>query len=562
MNDYIKSIYFKQYKSFSKDQFQEIKDIKKVNVIIGKNNTGKSSIIDIIKYSLTCEDYRNNSARFDKIRLGLKINEFFLQRYKVPKEHAIYKDIGKELVIELKPSQHGTTLFEYIIVKQAEQADYVFRQSIPRYIMSKEFLHFYRDYLRNIVFRRLNADRDINPEVEFDHEDLHEDGYGASNIIRKFILENEHKEEIIEKTLLDALNKIMRPEADFTNIKIQLLENNEGRQYEVFLSEKDTGRFALSQSGSGLKTIILILLNLWVIPETKQYENKKIVYAFEEIENNLHPALQRRLFGYLYDHAEKYNTCFFLTTHSHVAINTFFGKEEAQIYHVMKGDNGSSVETIDSLNNAQSLIEDLGVLPSDILQANGIIWVEGESDRIYLKKWIEIFSEKKLIEYQDYTIMFYGGSNLKHCTFSNECDENKINLLRLNKNALLIMDSDKSSEEDEIDRTQNYKIRIKDEFDKQGLTVWKTAGREIENYLPKEIIESVIDQQISEEFGKFKSIKKYYNDNVTDGSKFNKIKFAKKAIEFITYENSKDIFDLQEQISKLYKEIRQWNGQS
>ena len=32
----------------------------------------------------------------------------------------------------------------------------------------------------------------------------------------------------------------------------------------------------------------------------EKYKNKKIIYAFEELENNLHPALQRKLFEYIY----------------------------------------------------------------------------------------------------------------------------------------------------------------------------------------------------------------------------------------------------------------------
>ena len=33
------------------------------------------------------------------------------------------------------------------------------------------------------------------------------------------------------------------------------------------------------------------------------------------------------------------------------------------------------------------MLNDLDVRASDLLQSNGIIWVEGPSDRIYIKRW-------------------------------------------------------------------------------------------------------------------------------------------------------------------------------
>lgn len=62
--------------------------------------------------------------------------------------------------------------------------------------------------------------------------------------------------------------------------------------------QEGKNRYAISQMGSGLKTVILVLINLLLIPQTQEYKGKRINYAFEELENNLHPALQRRLFDF------------------------------------------------------------------------------------------------------------------------------------------------------------------------------------------------------------------------------------------------------------------------
>lgn len=54
MFDRIDMICFKNYKSFTGSAFQELDFTKPVNVFIGKNNSGKSSILDIIDF-LYCD---------------------------------------------------------------------------------------------------------------------------------------------------------------------------------------------------------------------------------------------------------------------------------------------------------------------------------------------------------------------------------------------------------------------------------------------------------------------------------------------------------------------------
>ena len=50
------NIYFDHYKSYTHDEANELRDIKRCNVIIGKNNSGKSSLLDVIAASVD-EEY-------------------------------------------------------------------------------------------------------------------------------------------------------------------------------------------------------------------------------------------------------------------------------------------------------------------------------------------------------------------------------------------------------------------------------------------------------------------------------------------------------------------------
>jgi putative ATP-dependent endonuclease of the OLD family len=122
----------------------------------------------------------------------------------------------------------------------------------------------------------------------------------------------------------------------------------------------------------------------------------------------------------------------------------------------------------------------LDVRASDLLQANGLIWVEGPSDRTYINKWIELSSTGKLKEGIHYQIVFYGGRLLSHLTAEPERDD-LVNIFSVNRNAIVVMDSDKKSHGDPINAT---KTRIKTEIERVGGIVWITDGREVENYLP------------------------------------------------------------------------------
>ncbi len=131
---------------------------------------------------------------------------------------------------------------------------------------------------------------------------------------------------------------------------------------------------------------------------------------------------------------------------------------------------------------------DLGFRASDLLQSNCVIWVEGPSDRIYLREWIRL-ADEDVIEGVHYTVMFYGGKLLYHLTPDdpNEADVGRfISLRKLNRDIVVVMDSDRKSDAAKVNAT---KVRIVEEFEKAAADgghgfAWITDGREIENYVP------------------------------------------------------------------------------
>ena len=550
------AIKFSGYKSFPADKYAEIQRLEYVNLFIGKNNCGKSSVLDVI--GSACQiSYRNQLPQTPAMMLaGYRINEESIRdsvdnvipRLDYRAKNSMLKHVGHILWLQLEA--HGFTSGAWYTqaydphLNESIQED---RADWKRY--SQRGVDSPPTQTR---FAKISAERNILPERASEKPQLLPDGAGATNVIRSIINNKNYDEQLIEVTLLDALNKIMGNDAQFSSIRIQ--EVRIGKEagdtvWEVFLQEKGSPRFPLSQSGSGLKTIILVLLNLLVLPVI---ENKQeFFFAFEELENNLHPALQRRLFDFIYDYAVTNKTYIFLTTHSHVAINMFFGKEHTALYHVIKEGHASEIKTIENYLDKVEILDDLDVKASDLLQANGIIWVEGPSDRVYIKRWLEVFGGDDIQEGRDYQFAYYGGRLLSHYS-AEEDAQDLINILLINRNSAIVMDSDKHSQSASINET---KKRVAKEFADKHLFSWITKGKEIENYLSFEAINAAFSCKLQAQCLKYGLFPEYI-ETVYKGFPSKKVEFANRVKGCI---DATPILDLDVQIKKLYQAIKSWN---
>ena len=544
----------KRYKLFDE---VSIFGLSRVNVIIGKNNSGKSSLLDIIGAAYDIDNYAKLKSEIEDIFVSVSITETMVRdlfrgyisigRWN---PNNFYKEYGDK-TIEGKVSAQRSLINSDKWKSQIEivSSDVGIQELKPHWRNGVESIQTFID---DNIFRRIAAERNIVPESE-SNMGVSPSGEGATNMIRKIINDSAYEESLIEGMLLDALNEIMFPEAEYESIRIQQVRKKEETLWEVFLQEKGSSRIPLSKTGSGIKTIILMLLNLIVIPKLAKNSSKRYVYGFEELENNLHPAMQRKVFEYLYDFAVKNDVTIFLTTHSHVAINCFYDKQDASMFHIIKNQGKAEVKRIESYLDKAEILADLDVKASDILQANGIIWVEGPSDRVYIKKWLEVFTDNQFKEGQHYQFLYYGGRLLSQYALQEQTE--LISILTTNRNAAIIIDSDKRNQQASINST---KKRIVEEFEALHMFSWVTKGKEIENYITAATLAEKFGKNIKQ-CGKYalfpEYIKRYYNGFIGK-----KVQFASEVIPFITVENTRGHLDLEEKIKKLYSQIVRWNG--
>jgi len=141
------------------------------------------------------------------------------------------------------------------------------------------------------------------------------------------------------------------------------------------------------------------------------------------------------------------------------------------------------------LNRHLHALRDLGLKASDLLQVNCILWVEGLSDRVYLQRLIELLAPD-LIEGRDYVYMYYRQMRPLSIEMDSVAGE-LINVLQINRNMILVMDSDRNSEKENLD---SIKQLMKQKCEESGGLCWVTDGREIENYIPGSVAERACEE--------------------------------------------------------------------
>lgn len=295
---------------------------------------------------------------------------------------------------------------------------------------------------------------------------------------------------------------------------------------------------SIENVGTGIHEIIIFAIRVTLLENT--------LICIDEPEIHLHPIMQKRLLKFLKDNARTNKNQYFITTHS----NSFIDEPGINIYRCQTDSDGDTSCTLTTdLRSKKNIIDDLGYKASDLLQTNCIIWVEGPSDRIYLKHWLSFFSDLK--EGMHFSIMFYGGRLLSHLDFdqNNEAAMQFIELAHLNKHAAILIDSDCKNPEDTINST---KQRIKKSFGENAGFCWITEGRTIENYLDGNTLNQIDSRIPSDKWTKYSKLEEFIKSP-------QKIAIAQKAITLCDKLEKIDK-QPQEQIKRLVSFINKCNG--
>lgn len=334
-------------KSIAIRNFKGLKEVSvdacgTINAIVGKNNSGKSSVLhalDMAGLALSLNGWDRFQPKLDVKDLFADVGQFAM---------SLTYDDGSAVELTANPS-YGPTFTPTPTATQKLKTVLV----LPD------------------VHAGMNRRRHHTPKTILDQVDAR--NYAEVNALEilyaiKFYSARNERGLTPDSytTLLDEVRKYF-PDIDD-------LQSDRSEDDIATLTYSEYGKkLDILYSGTGLKHFLDVLLKTTV-------SGAKVV-LLDEPELGLHPDLQRRFVEYLTRLAKEQQIQFFLATHSQVLLNY----ADSMVYYRITNTKGSrSLVRVDK-EAVDTLLADLGLRPSDVLNQDICLLVEGATDVVFFE---------------------------------------------------------------------------------------------------------------------------------------------------------------------------------
>ncbi|GBC61831.1 hypothetical protein DENIS_2793 [Desulfonema ishimotonii] len=282
---------------------------------------------------------------------------------------------------------------------------------------------------------------------------------------------NAQVQQVAEKTV----EKVREFSEDLANVLTpKVINKNWDTLFNVRLTGDD--EIPINKRGSGVRRLILLSFFRAKAEQDAEINNENgIIYAIEEPETSQHPKNQKILIESFLDIVENQGCQILLTTHTPVLVRNI---DQKYLRYITSNENGPIVVSCDESNSSE-ISRNLGVLPDHSVKL--FLGVEGRNDinffKLISKKLHdddpEIPDLDKAEEDGQLVFIPMGGSSL-------DLWVSRIN--GLDRPQFYLMDRD-----NEPPLEAKYQSQY-EKFVREGHTAWITERRELENYINPNII--------------------------------------------------------------------------
>jgi predicted ATPase len=393
---------------YSVDNFKSIRhgefDATSTTIIIGKNNSGKSNITESLKVfkdkvrsserrvdteldrdwfsrcvtggdtdeEITWElTFQPCSAEIEQIRSSLELRT---RGRRAELEDALNETDFTELGVILTADSHSSTSIEHTAKFDGRLTPISDIQSENLYVNGNNCsVRVNESTITDLVYDSVSnwsfVDPIREPENVIDSVPSYSlDGRGTELVqVLHYLYVNERD------TFLDIRESFLNIMEGISDVRSRFDEDlDEPGKITVMTDENEFDtKFKLSELSSGSKDILVLITQAYLSRVDTD------LLAVEEPELHLHPDAERQVFGILSDISGNYGVQILVSTHSEVFV------DQVEVEDVVRTErDGETITRHIEEGRVEKELADLGYDQSDILQAEGVVFVEGRSDRM------------------------------------------------------------------------------------------------------------------------------------------------------------------------------------
>lgn len=386
---YIKKLHLTNIRSF--EGKNSIEFSAGINVIIGKNNSGKSTILKPICQLQDLVKMDKSDLRIGKtsgcIEFEFDMDEqdftgFF--KYSGPRNFAITKeDVFKNL------RQNNLSF----VVDKSGVAQPVVKITSPPDPHGKRgydviFEPFSRIKPNNFIYTFLSKRKTTNILTVISKQYTDQVDTNFSYLVSKI-------DDIVSKPNTQLYRTFQKLCKDILNYPIVTTQIEDNKKEAGLYIEKYGEIISVNSMGEGTAHILAMILDLCVA--------EKKLFVIEEPENDLHPEALKKLLSFIQKKSE--NNQFIITTHSNIVVKYLGMVSESKLFNFamhLNEDNipTTNIEEIKEPEERQKVLEALGYELLDFDLYKGWLFLEESSAeeiiRDYLIKWFTPTLEYKL----------------------------------------------------------------------------------------------------------------------------------------------------------------------